>query len=77
MDKAKIFMSGNSQAIRLPKKYRIKGKEVLIKEHKLGLLIIEPDKRWKALEEVMGSMGDDFFPNGREPGQQPERDEIL
>ena len=30
MDTAKIFKSGNSQAVRLPKKYRFRGKEVEI-----------------------------------------------
>jgi antitoxin VapB len=64
MDKAKIFMNGKSQAVRLPKKYRFDCKEVLVQEHELGLLIIDPEKRWKALERVMGSMGDDFFPDG-------------
>ncbi|MDR1027774.1 MAG: AbrB/MazE/SpoVT family DNA-binding domain-containing protein [Rickettsiales bacterium] len=31
-DTAKVFMSGNSQAIRLPKKYRIDADEVFIKQ---------------------------------------------
>jgi len=64
MDKAKIFMNGKSQAVRLPKKYRFNTDEVLIQEHELGVLIIDPEKRWKVLESVMGTMGDDFFPEG-------------
>ncbi len=77
MDKAKIFMNGKSQAVRLPKKFRFDSDEVLVQEHELGVLLIDPTKRWKVLEEVMGSMGDDFFPNGREDDEWTERDEIL
>lgn len=77
MDKAKIFMNGKSQAVRLPKKFRFDSDEVLVQEHELGVLLIDPTKRWKVLEEVMGSMGHDFFPNGREDDEWTERDEIL
>ena len=31
MDTAKIFQTGRSQAVRLPKEYRFNGKEVVIK----------------------------------------------
>ena len=31
MKKAKLFMNGRSQAVRLPKEYRFEGSEVLIK----------------------------------------------
>ena len=39
METAKLFMSGNSQAVRLPKSYRFSGNEVVIKRprsHALG-----------------------------------------
>ncbi|HHX50389.1 MAG TPA: AbrB/MazE/SpoVT family DNA-binding domain-containing protein [Clostridia bacterium] len=32
LDIAKIFMNGRSQAIRLPKEYRLEGSEVYIKK---------------------------------------------
>ncbi len=76
MDKAKIFMNGKSQAVRLPKKYRFESKEVLVQDHELGVLLIDPTKRWKVLEEVMGSMGEDFFPEGKETEQWSKRDKI-
>ena len=31
MDTARIFQSGSSQAVRLPKEYRFAGKEVIVK----------------------------------------------
>ncbi len=77
MDKAKIFMNGKSQAVRLPKKYRFETDEVFIQEHELGVLLIDPEKRWKMLEKAMGSMGDDFFPNGREEDDWTQRDKMV
>jgi len=77
MDKAKIFMNGKSQAVRLPKKFRFDSNEVLVQEHELGVLLVDPTKRWKVLGEVMGSMAGDLFPDGREQDNWSERDEIL
>ena len=50
MDTAKIFTSGRSQAIRLPKEYRFKGKEVYIKkEHGKVILFEIPQKTWSEI----------------------------
>lgn len=70
-------MRDNDQAVCIPKKYQFKTDEVFIQKHELGLILIDPEKRWKVLEEIMGSMGDDFFPEGREKDEWTERDEIL
>ena len=42
--KAKVFWSGNSQAVRLPKDFRIDGDEVLI-EKSDDRLIVKPLRR--------------------------------
>jgi len=44
---AKVFKSGNSQAIRIPKELRIKTDKVFIKKVKNGLLIIPHKDVWK------------------------------
>ncbi len=45
MDYAKVFMSGRSQAVRLPKQYRFEGDEVLIK--RVGdAVVLLPGTRW-------------------------------
>jgi antitoxin VapB len=47
MDTAKIFTSGRSQAVRLPKNYRFKGSEVYIKKEKGKVILSEkPHKTW-------------------------------
>lgn len=61
MDKAKIFMNGKSQAVRLPKKFRFDSDEVLVQEHPLGVLLIDPKKRWEKLEEIVNSFPEDIF----------------
>ena len=60
----KVFKSGNSQAVRLPKGWRLPSGTVQIEQTGLGLLIHDPRaeaKRVKALARLYGSCPD-FFP---------------
>ena len=44
---AKVFMNGRSQAIRLPKEFRVKGDEVYITKENERIIIYEkPQKNW-------------------------------
>ena len=64
---AKVFMSGNSQAIRLPKEFRVEGDEVYIKKTKRGIVITMKEKREvfkNALDDVFGCCPD--FNTGRD-----------
>ena len=61
MQTAKVFMSGNSQAIRLPKELRINGDEVYISKNKNQIVIIEKKKKkfFKAtLDDIFGCCPD-------------------
>jgi antitoxin VapB len=61
---AKVFKSGNSQAIRLPKALRLNAKTVLIEKTARGLFILDPKAeaiRVKALSKLYGSCPD--FPD--------------
>jgi len=50
MTRAKVFMNGRSQAIRLPKEFRVSGDEVYITKEKNKLIIFEkPQETWAAL----------------------------
>jgi len=58
---AKVFTSGNSQAIRLPKAFRLKSKVVTIQQTPKGLLITDDDelrRRAKAFALLAGSCPD-------------------
>lgn len=76
MDKGKLFMNGKSQAVRLPKKYRFDSDEVFIQEHPMGVLLIDPKKRWDLLESLIGSFGEDFFSEGLERLPTQEREDF-
>ena len=60
MRTAKIFKSGNSQAVRLPKEFQIDAREVeIIKEN--GNLVLRPvAKTWKAYVEHGRRFTEDF-----------------
>ena len=55
-DIAKIFTTGRSQAVRLPKEYRFKGTEVYIRKEKGKVILSEkPQKTWaKIFDDFSG-----------------------
>ncbi len=65
MKKAKIFKSGNSQAVRLPKEFQFSGNEVYIKRTGRGLILIPKDEPWEMFEESLGEFTKDFMEGGR------------
>ena len=71
---AKIFQHGRSQAVRLPKEFRLPGKEVRVRRHGQGILL-EPlapsieDIR-AVFAEIDRITGGEFLPEGR-PEQPP------
>ena len=60
-DMAKLFWTGRSQAVRLPKEYRFEGKEVRIRREGRGI-VLEPveddDVAWA--ERMAGLFDEDF-----------------
>lgn len=60
MDTAKVFWSGRSQAVRLPKAFRFDADEVRIRRHG-NAVILEPIARtWGWLDRVTGPVDADF-----------------
>lgn len=75
MAKAKIFKSGNSQAVRLPKEFRFDLKEVEI-FRRGDEVVLRKRKRKPNLLRALASlqaMPDDFFADGREDLPPQER----
>ena len=65
MKTAKIFRSGNSQAVRIPKEFQLEGDEVEIQK-KGNTLILRPKKKsWTSLFESLDKFTEDFMANGR------------
>jgi antitoxin VapB len=57
---AKVFKSGNSQAVRLPKEYRIREKEVFVNRIGNILMIMPKRERWRMFSEGIKELGKDF-----------------
>ena len=75
MNTAKLFINGRSQAIRLPKAYRFKGKEVYIKKTTEGVLLISKDASlWDVWEKNLNKYDKPFMAKRNQPESQQERD---
>lgn len=73
MQTAKLFMSGRSQAVRLPKEFRFEGTEVRIRKRG-NTVILEPvAENWGWLENVCGPVDNDFEQAALEPPEPRER----
>lgn len=71
MQSAKLFMNGQSQAVRLPKEYRLKGKEVFIKKVGNIIMLIPPDHIWDSFVEGLEEFTPDCFGKPRlQPAQK-------
>ena len=74
---AKIFKSGNSQAVRIPKEFQLEGTEVEV-ERRGDTLILRPKRRsWARFLESLEQFSDDFMKTGREQPDAQERDEAF
>jgi antitoxin VapB len=59
-ERAKIFQNGGSQAVRLPKKFRFRDDEVLVRRAGRGILL-EPADEWPAaFLACLGAWTDDI-----------------
>jgi antitoxin VapB len=73
MHKAKVFQNGRSQAIRLPKEFRVDSSEVYLKKTPEGFLVIARDP-WDIFLEGVKELSDDFMVGGRrQPRVQKRR----
>lgn len=71
---AKVFKSGNSQAVRLPKEFQLSCEEVEIFREGSMLVIRERPKNLAKAFELLSPMPDDFFSKGRKDTLPQERD---
>ena len=67
--KAKLFMSGRSQAVRLPKEFRFPGTEVKIRRVGAGVLLEPAPKTWAEAFAAIDAIGGKFPKRGRQPKQ--------
>ena len=60
MDTTRLFQSGRSRAVRLPKQYRFSGAEVAIKPLGNGVLLLPLDHPWQTLEAGLAAFEPGF-----------------
>ncbi|NGZ09773.1 MAG: antitoxin [Nitrospira sp. LK70] len=64
----KLFMSGNSQAVRIPREFQLEGNEVKIQRRGKTLVIRPKKQTWQSLIDSLAMFTDDFMEEAR---QQP------
>ena len=76
---AKLFWSGRSQAVRLPKAFRFEGNRVRVSRMGAGILLEPvPETKKETVEEWFARIdaikGDPLFPEGRKQNLAPIRE---
>lgn len=80
MSTARVFWSGRSQAVRLPREFRFRGTQVRIRRHG-GSVILEPlPEDWGWLDDIAGKLDEDFLravDETPEPQERPALDQLF
>ena len=76
MRTASVFMSGNSQAVRLPKDFQFDVKEVEIFKRGDEVVLRKKHKNMSILFDVLTSMPEDMMAEGRYNPPPQAREEI-
>jgi antitoxin VapB len=72
METAKVFWSGRSQAVRLPRAFRVDGREVRIRRRGRAIVLEPVPESWEWLDALAGEVDEDFV---SAVGEQPEATE--
>ncbi|MCR4442116.1 MAG: type II toxin-antitoxin system VapB family antitoxin [Peptococcaceae bacterium] len=76
METAKLFVNGQSQAVRLPKEYRFSGNEVYIQKVGNTVMLFPKERAWETFLNGLNSFTDDFLADGRNQGVQAPRETL-
>lgn len=76
MAKARVFKSGNSQAVRLPKDFRLSSAEVEIFRRGDEIVLRETPRGMARAFELLAGLPDDFMADGRQDDPPQKRDDL-
>lgn len=65
METAKIFENGRSQAVRLPKKFRLDGSEVFVQRLGHAVILVPKELAWQTFLDGLDGFTEDFLADGR------------
>ena len=71
---SKVFISGNSQAVRLPKEYQVSKSELFIQRVGSSIILFPKKNPWEAFERSLTEFTDDFMSEGRQQPPMQVRD---
>ena len=77
MKTAKVFRSGNSQAVRIPKEFQLEGSEVEIVKSGSSLVLRPCKKSWAPLFESLNKFTDGFMKDGRQQPRIQKREKAF
>lgn len=76
METAKIFWSGRSQAVRLPKDFRFDTAEVRIRKRGDSVILEPIETDWRWLDAIAGELDRDFLAATEERAAPQEREDL-
>lgn len=76
MTLARVFQSGNSQAVRLPKEFRLDVDQVEIFRQGDDIVLRQSPPPATAVFDLLASLPADFMAEGREDAPPQERDQF-
>lgn len=71
-----LFKNGQSQAVRIPKEFRMKGRKVYIKRSGDAVVLLPVKNSWQPLLESLDQFSDDLVIERNQPKEQQKRDDI-
>jgi antitoxin VapB len=74
MATTRVFKSGNSQAVRLPKEFSVKSRELEIFRRGDEIVLRESAKGLARAFELLTKLPEDFFPEGRKDNPPQNRE---
>ncbi len=78
MTTTRVFQSGNSQAVRIPKELRTEKTEFFIRRVGDAFILFPTDDPWFPLRSTIGTFPDDFLEDREQPSilDLPKREEF-
>jgi antitoxin VapB len=67
MRTARLFSNGRSQAVRLPKEFRFRGKDVYVKKFDNIVMLFPMNDPWVPMIDSLDKFSDDFLSERHQP----------
>jgi len=71
MRTARLFSNGRSQAVRLPKEFRFRGKDVYVKKFDTIVMLFPRNDPWIPIIDSLEKFSEDFMNERSQPKPEP------